>query len=211
MATTRLHVIYVGDEDDGGAPDFDGYVGWLFEGPSWKGLGEYGVGEARLVDSARVPVPRFFRDAVPAVADGRPLGTVDDFEGYAAGWMAAATAEDAYLFFLPRGYDVSLATEGTYVYRTCGDALAYHRFAASRTPYAVIGGCEAARTGFIVSHELAELATDPVVGQGWFSPEDLSRSGGEIADLCKDRGPFVRENRQIARLWSESAGACSPP
>jgi hypothetical protein len=221
MDKMPVRIVYIGRQDVDGAPPFDPFVTWLVQSHHWETLAEYGVGPGSFEGWTRVATERFFPPG--SVVDGRI--TVEDFEelaraympassrgaGFPRGGAEASLAPDAtaYVFFLPKGVDVTLGQRGSYTYATCIDALGYHRF-NGREPYAVIGGCAKARTGFIVSHEVAEMATAPIVGQGWQSAEDLAKSGGEVADLCKGRGPAVVEGWSVARLWSNAHGGCVP-
>jgi hypothetical protein len=62
----------------------------------------------------------------------------------------------------------------------------------------------------VASHELAEAATDPKVGQGW---TDNNNSCGEIADICEDGSPGSTitvggRSWVVQQLWSNKQNAC---
>ncbi len=222
MPAMRVHVVYIGrpGEDAPVSESFDPFIAWLLGSAHWGNLAEYGVRGGAFVDSVFVPAERFFVKG--SIEDG--LVDTMAFEELARRHMPrsqgvllprdgadAELAPDAegYVFFLPSGVNIAMGTRGTYTYSTCVDALGYHRF-NGREPYAVIGSCDKGRSGFVVSHELAEMATDPIVGQGFFSAGDLSKSGGEVADLCRTEGAIDVEGRSVTRYWSNLHGACIP-
>ncbi len=220
LPSMRVHVVYIGRPGEDAADSFDSLVIGLLRGKHWGTLAEYGVHAGAFVDSAYVPSERFFTKG--SIEDG--LVTDAAFEELARramprsqgpplprdGEQAELTAgAEGYVFFLPDGVNVSMGQRGTYTYSTCVDALGYHRF-NGREPYAVIGPCAKGRTGFVVSHELGEMATDPIVGQGFLSVGDLSKSGGEVADLCRLEGAISIEGFSVTRYWSNSKGACVP-
>jgi hypothetical protein len=116
---------------------------------------------------------------------------------------------DAYIFFLPVGVNVNLGQRGNHVFQTCIDAGGYHAFDGVE-PYAIIPPCTLGRSALAVSHELAEMATDPFPSQGWYSPKDEANGGGEIGDLCNQIAPHGADGWDITQLWSNADGDCEP-
>jgi hypothetical protein len=116
---------------------------------------------------------------------------------------------DAYIFFLPNGVNVSLGQRGAHVFQTCIDAGGYHAFDGA-VPYAIIPPCALGRSALAVSHELAEMVTDPVPGKGWYSPADIESGGGEIGDLCNQTAPHGADGWGVTQLWSNADGDCEP-
>jgi hypothetical protein len=116
---------------------------------------------------------------------------------------------DAYLFFLPAGVNVDLGERGGHVFQTCIDAGGYHAFDGEE-PYAIIPPCSLGRSPLAVSHELAEMATDPFPGGGWFSDKDVTNAGGEIGDLCNQVAVHGTDGWDVTQLWSNADGDCEP-
>jgi hypothetical protein len=142
-------------------------------------------------------------DAGEAGADAG-VETADASAGDAgASLIPPIPVADAYIFFLPNGVNVFFGSEGS----TCVEAAGYHDFDGAE-PYAVIPPCAEGRSGMAISHEMAEMATDPIPGEGWFSDADLANAGGEIGDLC-----LVQTNvsiYEVTQLWSNKDGDCEP-
>jgi len=88
--------------------------------------------------------------------------------------------------------------------KTCQWALGYHSFEG--VPYSIIPDCGS--SGWTVSHEIAEMVTDPA-GGGWYSDADINPAGGEIGDLCNF--PVSVEGNLVTALWSNVDGDCEPP
>jgi hypothetical protein len=216
----RVHIVYIGQRGEDAAESFDPFVARFLRSAHWRTLLEYGVDAGELIDSVYVSTSLFF--AKGSIESG--LIADASFEELARAQMPRSIGKplprvgadarlvdqaEGYIFFLPAGVNVSMGRRGTYTYSTCLDALGYHRF-NGREPYAVIGSCPKGRSAFVISHELAEMATDPIVGQGFFSARDLARSGGEVADLCREQGAFEVDGFGVARFWSNRRSACEP-
>ena len=116
---------------------------------------------------------------------------------------------DAYIFFLPNGVNVNLGQRGMHTFQTCIDAGGYHAHDGAE-PYAIIPPCVLGRSALAVSHELAEMVTDPVPGKGWYSPKDIDTGGGEIGDLCNQTAPHGADGWDVTQLWSNADGDCEP-
>jgi hypothetical protein len=113
---------------------------------------------------------------------------------------------DGYIFFLPNGVNVSLPQPSGPAWQTCIEAGGYHTYSVA--PYSVIPPCAFGRAAISISHEIAEMVTDPIPGSGWFSEDDLEPAGGEIGDLCNE--PMNVEGWAVTRLWSNHDADCMP-
>jgi hypothetical protein len=200
-------LVYVGDAGVDMAPSQDSFVEWVLASPDyWAILQQYGVGYGTRVGRARA----LRSDIVPASLVG-PTGLISasDLALQIRGWIDGADAgmsANAYVFFLPDGVDVALSVRGNYTYRTCVDAFGYHAY-DGREPYAVMPACPKGRGTPSLSHELAELATNPESTRGWYSDED-ARKGDEIGDLCS--GTPTVDGWTVSQLWSNALGQCAP-
>jgi len=214
LPAMQVGIIYVGDVADGGAPSEDALLSFLLASQYWRLLGEYGIGAAAVVGSARIPTAALLQ---PGDLDENGLVTVlvlqqriaealngDDDSG--AGVVSIPGAE-AYVVLLPDGVNVALGQRGTYIYQTCIDETGYHGYDGFE-PYMVLPPCPDGRSSYAAAHELTEMATDPHPFQGWASDSDIPVNGGEVADLCPQQ--IVEEGVIVTRLWSNQAGGCVP-
>lgn len=211
LAAMKVSVIYVGDEGVDGAPSFDGFIDWAFASSYWKTLGEYGVGPGARVASVRVARSVLLPDgSVNAQGLIEQAAVAERLTAllYPTSGPSPVPAADGYVLFLPDGVNVILGQHGSYIWKTCWDADAFHSTAAG-VRYVLVPPCAAGRRTVALSHELAEMATDPDVYRGWYSEDDRYPSGGEVADLCEDTNGSVG-GYEVARLWSESAQRCVP-
>ncbi|MFO0678250.1 MAG: hypothetical protein U0169_17065 [Polyangiaceae bacterium] len=221
----RLHVVWIGESARSAAgPVASEFARWYLASEPWKVLAQYGVGPGSVVSEetvdareilgavtelpATVPLLDFEKSLGPVIARVRERTAPEIPEGSNAreSWTGL---EDAFVFVLPDDVNIGLGTRGTYTYRTCVDALGYHGF-DGRTPYVVLPPCVEGRSTFVLSHEIAEMASDPIVGKGWFDPENATKSAGEAADLCKAEGPVTVSGWPISRLWSNRDSRCLP-
>ena len=242
LAAPRLLAIYVGDEGDGGAPSSDEMMSWLVASQYWKAMEQYGVGAGTMLPSVRVPASVFLPDGTvtgglidpsalatrvvsllhpvqtasassslaPADDAGADGGRADAGNGD-AGETPPIPKADAYVFFLPDKVNVRIPQGSGPVLQTCVEVGGYHTHDGYE-PYAVIPPCKVGRSAQTISHELAEMATDPVTGvfggSGWYSDAEVQNAGGEIGDLCNSA--VTVEGWAVTRLWSNQDGACVP-
>ncbi len=218
---THYRAIYIGaDGIDSASTSFDAYLQWLVTSTSWWGawLAQYNVDYGIFDGNTRVATDAFFppgmvkngfvswvtlAQRIAAVINATPTDAgVDD------GGADASTTQlppiphaDAYIVFLPDGVNVDLGNGES----TCANAGGYHDYDGVE-PYAVIPPC--GRYRLVVSHEMAEMATDPRPGQGWYSDPDVNNSGGEIGDLCNALASV--DGQQVTELWSNKDGDCEP-
>ena len=211
LGAMTVSVIYVGDEALDGAPSFDGFIDWTFGSAYWGTLAQYGVGPGTRVASVRLPratlLPDGSVDANGLIEQAALAERLTALLHPSTGTSPVPPAE-SYVLFLPDGVNVILGQHGSYIWKTCWDADAFHS-TASGEPYVLIPPCAAGRRTVALSHELSEMATDPETFQSWYSDADRYPSGGEVADLCEDTTATVN-GYEVARLWSESAGKCVP-
>jgi len=194
ISAMRLRAVYVTGENT--PPNFDALLSWMLASTDyWSVLAQYGVGYG-TEDSVTVDASTFFPPG--SVVDG----IVGDWAiGEGIRGLAEADGGDAanaYIVFLPADINVDSPP--------CGWELGYHTTTGT-IPFAVVPQCGA--SGLTVSHEIAEMATDPIPFAGWYSEADEEPAGGEVGDLC---APGLREidGYDVSLLWSNAAGDCAP-
>ena len=224
LATPHIRAIYVGDYGAGGSRSFDAFIQWAITSTDYWGavLSQYGLGYGTFDGSTTVDIGAFFPpgmlDATGHISanllDQRMQDVVHQppppdagADASADGGDAAATLPpippaDAYILFLPDGVTVDLG----FGEETCVQADGYHSVDGIE-PFSVIPDC--GRYELAVSHELAEMCTDPQPGSGWFSDKDIQNAGGEVGDLCNF--PIQIDGHYPTALWSNKDGDCEPP
>jgi hypothetical protein len=220
----RLEVVYIGFEGEDGSPSFDVFLDWLLASDYWGILRQYGVNAGSRVGSVRIPRSAIIPEGLAknGLIDSEDMDSLlwSAIEGFSPSMDGGADAAtdggprllpeaDAYVFFLPNGVNVSLGNRGGHVFQTCTDAGGYHTAPGTR-PFAVIPPCSDGRSALSVSHELAEMATDPFPGRGWYSDKDVQNAGGEIGDLCNEVVRDTVEGWSVTQLWSNADGDCEP-
>ncbi len=210
LESVRVAFVYVDDVSQGGAPSFDAFADQLLVSPQWASLAEYGVKPGVRTTSVRVPRNEILP---PTAIDSQGLIDQPEFAEAVKTYLHGTTERfpdaNAVVVFLPAGVNVILGQRGSYKWRTCWDADAFHSTDAAGDPYIVIPPCPNGRRTVALSHELGEVATDPDVYTGWFADAEQFRSGGEVSDLC-DKENAVAFGYDIARYWSESKRRCVP-
>jgi hypothetical protein len=220
LSSPHLRTIYIGADGIDASQSFDAYIAWLVASQSWWGavLAQYKVGYGTLDGFTRIDTNAFFLPGMVQngfiewyVLDQRiaqvvhgvasDAGTSDADPDASTSQLPPIPPADAYVFFLPEGVNVNLGNNEA----TCAQAGGYHDY-DGQEPYAIIPPC--GRYRLVVSHEIAEMVTDPVPGHGWYSDPDQSNSGGEIGDLCNQ--PTTVEGQQATLLWSNKDGDCEP-
>jgi len=209
----QLRIVYVGTEGVDRAPLQDDFVQWLVTSDYWSTLEQYGVGNASMVSAVTVP-----REVIapPSLVDEKGLISVQDLDLRIGVMVNGSATEqpypgvagaDGYIVFLPDGLNVALSKRNDYVSTTCMDEGGYHAHDGSE-PYVVMPPCDKGRSTVAIAHEVTEMVTDPVSAAGWLSDGDVSKNGGEIADLCNH--PVMVEEREVTQLWSNTDGQCVP-
>lgn len=228
LASPHIRAIYIGTPNVDQSKSFDGYLPWLLTSTDyWSILAQYGVGLGNYDGRTDVSTEAFFTPgmvnlgfvdwqvldkrvravihASPSDA-GAPDASDDDAGDGGDGGDGASTElppippADAYVVFLPDNVNVDLG-DGT----TCENAAGYHSYDGAE-PYAIIPPC--GRYNLVVSHELAEMSTDPLPGAGWYSDGDVQNAGGEVGDLCNEL--TLVDGIEATRLWSNKDGDCEP-
>jgi hypothetical protein len=215
LPAMQVGVVYVGDEDAGGAPSDDATISSLLGSSYWLQLGEYGIGNGALVGSTRVASGAFFQsgdldnnDLVDVlVLQARVAQSLHGDSDAGTTSTVSIPGAQAYVFFLPEGVNVDLGQRGNYTYQTCVDAFGYHAYDGVE-PYAILPPCAEGRSSYAASHELAEMATDPHPYDGWASDLDIPVNGGEVADLCTQQVDAA--GLTVTWLWSNQANGCIP-
>jgi hypothetical protein len=219
LPAAHLWAIYIGTTD----VDFDAYMQWLVTSTDYWGaiLAQYGVGYGTFDGSTQIDSAAFFtpgtltgnvidsgvlqqriHDVIHAVSADAGASDADleagDDGGSTTLTIPPIPGADGYVFFLPDNITVNLGAEGV----TCVGIGGYHSYDGTE-PYAIIPDC--GRSRLVVSHEIAEMCTDPVPGAGWVSDMDAL---GEVGDLCN----FVVQvdGTQATGLWSNKDGDCEP-
>lgn len=127
--------------------------------------------------------------------------------------LPAPVTDTVYLIYFPQGTQISLASGGGQVAKSCQQFGGYHhsmKYGAGQIAYAIVPECKNGGNGMsaldniilAASHEIAEAVTDPYFEQTQFGempggfnlnmqdynsiPWVLALGGGENADLCPD-------------------------
>ncbi len=180
---------------------------------AWQTIQEYGVGLATLAKSA------ILNQQLPAtMTDGDIRNLL--IAGVQTGSPPLLPKPDAntmYLLFFPTSVTI---TRGTAI--SCQTFAGYHETLKfpdnTQSAYAVIPRCSGetlAGLTAVVSHEIAEAATDPFITSYNFLSDPyglwgFNLDGGEIGDLCQNLiDPVVNliGVGVISRLWSNAAAA----
>lgn len=201
VGSVQLRALYVGSGQN--VPkNFDKLLTWMVTAPDyWSILAQYGVTYGTFIDSVAVDDTTFFQtgDIQGGLIDSWTLEARIK-SAIAALPSPESGAPNAYMVFLPGGVNVNLGGGNT-----CTWALGYHSYDGIE-PYSVIPACGA--FGTTVSHELAEMVTDPVPFAGWYSEADIDPAGGEVGDLCNF--PTNVDGNYVTELWSNKDGDCEP-
>lgn len=129
----------------------------------------------------------------------------------ANGGIPAANNDSCYFVFLPV-FTVSVSPFGRSD-STSARVAGYHsvlQLASGQHVYYAVIAYDVSASAYTVSHELAEIVTNPE-GFGWTATRTTASSiiKEEIADVCTDPASFHGES--ISQFWSRSLGRCSAP
>lgn len=201
ISSMRLHAFYVLGPGDP-LENRDELLSWIISSPDyWSLLAQYGVGYGALEGSTAIDSATFFHgDISNGFVSAGAVGEAVT-EAAAALPPGDGGAPNAFIVFLPHSADVDFGDGGD-----CSGALGYHSVASGGVPHSVVRWC--GNDGTTISHELAEMATDPVPFAGWYSEADEWPAGGEIGDLCN--APTPVDGRWVTLLWSNADGECEP-
>jgi hypothetical protein len=230
MATVRIQpVFFPGDALEPSALDF---LAKFAKSPYWSDLvAEYGVGAATVAPAID------YGTAAPGAIDDPGIGAflTAQIGGNVPEWQpsgGATLATTVYVLFYPSSTDIT----GPLGVKSCSDFGAYHSAAAigngQTAIYAVMARCPTGsdidQLTQLLSHELAEAATDPTpLGARAFGALDprfygwqVALQGPEICDLCQANSFNVFTpgdlGYSIERCWSNASAAaygemCAPP
>jgi hypothetical protein len=168
------------------ASDLDAFHAWMLASPYWANiLGQYGVGAGQAMGAVIVdgdPPARFDGTDLPE----QVLGAL-----FASGALPPADDQSAYLFVVPQA---TATPPGTGAYHDVLPNL--------KVPYEVTTQDTFDQMTYGLSHETAELATDPRLDayysdRVWF---------GEVGDLCNDLSRRVA-GYEVSRLFSNHRAA----
>ncbi len=209
-------VITIRYGDDTNSQAYEGFADWIVSSQWFATIGnDYGVGlgtNQNVVLDA--PVPNTLTDGqiqtliYELILDGGvPTPTLTD---------GGLVPEQFYFLYVPFGTTISVPSVGT----SCQNFGGYHSendLGPIPFAYAVIPTCDPGAPYYqevAASHELAEGASDPLVGSAPAYTNATYENGwvGEIGDLCTqydtgyqmpDGGPYYA----VQRIWSISAAA----
>jgi hypothetical protein len=201
-----LRAVYVGAENVDGVPSRDDFLSWILTGDDyWSVLGAYGVGAGAFLGSERVPTATFFSPEVLTSGSITETALAESIYSYLT---SDATYAVAYIFFMPTTVGITYLDGGAR--ESCSAFGGYHAYIGltqgPALPYAIIPPCPGFPADMPISHELAEMATDPTF-DGWYSDQ----SGEEVGDICNFPVSQPIHLWSPTRLWSNADSACVPP
>ena len=213
LAHMHFRAVYIGTSGVDAPSSQDVFLNWLGSSSYWEILAQYGVDDATYDGAVSLTTDQVFPDGmiqnglVPFAAfEAR----VHDLVHADEGGTPLLPVADAYAFFLPDNVNIDSGESGGEELVTCVTSSAYHAYDGSEA-YAVLPPCTDGRSTASISHELAEIATDPILNRGWASddPQDI-KTGAEIADICYRAAVHPVDGYDVAELWSNADGDCMP-
>jgi hypothetical protein len=216
LAHPEVEALYYGQYWNGNAAlqqasDLNNYLSSLTNSTYMDMLNEYGIGRGTLVDNGIID---------NGISPGQ---TVDDTDirraldnDIAQAFLQAPDANRIYVVFTAPNVDVTDGGQDS-LHNFYGYHDAFTDSAGQRVYYAVIANPVGNGDFFnlnafqtttkVVSHELAETATDPDRG-GWFD----AVTGDEIGDVCNGKDDVGTLNGYVVQgEWSVRQGACVLP
>jgi hypothetical protein len=214
LANMHLRAVYIGTPGVDAPPSADTFLNWIGSSSYWEILAQYGVNDATYDGAITMTTAQFFTDGMIQEDGFVPFGAfesrVHDLIHADEGGTPLLPAADGYAFFLPDNVNIDSGQSGGQEQITCVTSTAYHAYDGSEA-YAVYPPCTDGRSTTSISHELAEMATDPILREGWASDdlEDI-KTGAEIADVCYRAAMHPVDGYDVAELWSNADGDCMP-
>jgi hypothetical protein len=213
LANMHFRAVYIGTAGVDAPPSADVFLNWIGTSSYWQILAQYNVNAATYDGAINLTTAQVFTDGMIqnglvqfAAFESRVHALVHGDEG----GSALLPAADSYIFFLPDNVNIDSGESGGEELVTCVTSSAYHAYDGTE-PYAVLPPCTDGRSTASISHELAEVATDPILREGWASDdlEDI-KTGAEIADVCYRAAMHPVDGFDVAELWSNADGDCMP-
>ncbi|MEO7111668.1 MAG: hypothetical protein ABI183_14605 [Polyangiaceae bacterium] len=213
LSNMHFRAVYIGTAGVDAPPSADAFMNWIGSSSYWEILAQYGVNDATYDGAITLTTAQVFPDGmiqnglVPFAAfESR----VHDLAHANDGGAPLLPTADAYAFFLPDNVNIDSGESGGEEMVTCVTSTAYHAHDGSEA-YAVLPPCTDGRSTTAISHELTEMATDPILHEGWAS-DDLQdiKTGAEIADVCYRAALHPVDGFDVAQLWSNADGDCMP-
>ncbi len=210
---STIQVVTITWAGDASAAALNAFDAWMPASSFYtSAVTQYNVHAGSQVATWSVPT------APPATFDTSQVATFLQ-AAVTSGAIPAPTPNTLYNFYPPPSMIVT-QTYGTSVYTGCTDFQGFHDSVSvngQTVAYAMAMRCPAWEQGLSdvdfatwgSSHEIAEAATDPFSGSGWFITDatlDTLYSGGEIGDLC-DGHPTRVDGHYVTELWSNSAAS----
>jgi hypothetical protein len=174
LANIKLWTItWTGSEELG--QELADFHAWMLGSNYWARLGQYGVGAGTSMGLVVLPDPPpavFDTDADPVTALLTNL--------FAAGTLPAPDADSAYLIIVPPSVDIEPPSARDSGYHSVTQNTPAVPYEVATVPMKADGSVDLDSLTYGLSHETAELATDPAL-DGWYSDDVWF---GEVGDLC---------------------------
>ncbi len=213
LANMHFRAIYIGTAGVDAPPSADAFLNWIGTSSYWQILAQYNVNAATYDGAINLTTAQVFPDGMiqnGLVQFATFESRVHDLVHADEGGSPLLPAADSYIFFLPDNVNIDSGESGGEELVTCVTSSAYHAYDGAEA-YAVLPPCTDGRSTASISHELAEVATDPILREGWASDdlEDI-KTGAEIADVCYRAAMHPVDGFDVAELWSNADGDCMP-
>jgi hypothetical protein len=182
------------------------FFDYVLTSPLLDQLGEYSVAGMTIGHGSRTGAVILSTDPPNTIADSDVQALIQqEISNDSA--VPQPAPNTLYFIYLPPGVTISLDGGSS-----CSNFCGYHSDINGKVFYAVMPypDCAGCTGGLSVadaltstsSHELCEVVTDPIPGQGWYDDQN-----GEIGDICawktKKLGAFT-----VQLEWSNKAGQC---
>jgi hypothetical protein len=214
LANMHFRAVYIGTAGVDAPPSADAFMSWIGSSSYWEILAQYDVNAATYDGATTFTTAQLFPDGMIDANGLVPFAAfearVHDLIHADEGGPSTLPAADAYAFFLPDNVNIDSGFSSGEEQITCVTETAYHAYDGTEA-YAVYPPCTDGRSTASISHELVEMATDPILREGWASDdlEDL-KTGAEIADVCYRAAMHPVDGYDVAELWSNADGDCMP-
>jgi uncharacterized repeat protein (TIGR03803 family) len=192
IASPRIVPVFFSNSPDRAATI--SYLQALAASPEWTVLTEYRVGPATI------GAPVYLTSAAPATTT---LNDIDSYIAATASSWATLDGSEMFVLYYPSSTNITDLHVGGWHSTTLTGPI---------VPYVLIPSHNQATDFYVQFHEIAEEATDPLPGRGyWGLNSDFSSyysylGNMELADLCELYFPFYSTSfGQMAGIWSNAA------